>query len=474
MKLKHFCAIAALLIAVVMMPSCGDTFRPITTSLLQPAGNPNTVNTVIGVTTANTVVPGQTVHINLSGDTVTAAVQLGFNPTSAFINPLLSSIVVSNAGAGGAGPSTLYEYFTPIASFPDANIVSLPANSTPGRIYSNNSTTYVVLKRPGPVYSVGVVDITGNFSDEIAPTATFQPTAMVGPSNGTTLYIADSKSGNVYIIDQTDNSVEPTVIPMGVTPSSSSPQDMAITSDGKYVYVMNQGSHDVTVFNTTTNAVTVTSIPVGTNPTKLVYDPKLLRIYVLNQGSNSITIINADPNATVANGSTSLFNTVIKNVPQVGTDTNPVDIIASPDGTRFYVANRGSKNVAVYDTLSNSLVTDIDVTTNTNAPNVNTSPSVYPISLAMAVDSSRLVVAVVDPDYTPTIGAVLAQPPGTEHPDGNGFISIKTATNQAVTTIHAPFTTSGAGGCVDATVMTDASTHIQTVCTRLRPLVVLQ
>jgi hypothetical protein len=150
---------------------------------------------------------------------------------------------------------------------------------------------------------------------------------------------------------------------------------------------------------------------------------------------------------------------------------NPVDLVASPDGSHFYVANKGTQNVSVFTTLNNTLVTNIDITTNSNTANymtVQTSNAVYPVSLTVSTDSSKLAVAVVDANYMPTAAIV---PAVNGQPDGDAALTIDTGTNLVIATLGAPYTFAG---CGSPFVMTDPTTHNQTVCTRMHPIIVLQ
>jgi len=303
------------------------------------------------------------------------------------------------------------------------------------------------------------------------------PTAMVGSSDGSVLLIAEKNqgpggNGQVFLMNESDNTIF--VAPVTV---EMNPQDMAITSDDSTVYVMNQGSNTLSVINTTTLTVNPTHIVVGNNPSKLIYDPKLLRLYVINKGDNSVTIINADPNATAANGATVLFNSVITTV-ALGANANPVDLATSPDGTRFYVANQGTpsdpstQNIAVYNTLNNTFVTNINV-------NANTSPlygqHVTPINLVVSPDSSKILVSVQDLNYTTqAIGGVTALPApgGVFYTDGSGLLTINTSNNQVAANLGAPFTSPA---CANNLAFTDPNNSSNTlVCTRMHPIAVLQ
>jgi YVTN family beta-propeller protein len=81
----------------------------------------------------------------------------------------------------------------------------------------------------------------------------------VNPS-GTKVYVPNSWSNNVSVIDTAINTVTATV------PVGSHPNGVAFTSDGKKVYVTNAISDGtVDVIDTATNTVTA-AVPVGRMP----------------------------------------------------------------------------------------------------------------------------------------------------------------------------------------------------------------
>ncbi len=78
------------------------------------------------------------------------------------------------------------------------------------------------------------------------------PWEIIGTPNGTKVYVANSGSDNISVIDTTNN----TVIATGNV--GSIPVGVAASPDGTHVYVANNASNNVSVINTTTNTVTAT------------------------------------------------------------------------------------------------------------------------------------------------------------------------------------------------------------------------
>src|SRR5271155_3778845 len=126
MRVKQICVLAALMIMVAMMPSCGDTFRQIAFPVIQPTGDPNSVSSVFVVFTGGTAANGEALQVDLSGDTVINAVALGFGPAYAFQNDATTVIIVSDAGAvAPLGINTVEQFFSVLASFTGSSNTSL-------------------------------------------------------------------------------------------------------------------------------------------------------------------------------------------------------------------------------------------------------------------------------------------------------------------------------------------------------------
>ena len=96
--------------------------------------------------------------------------------------------------------------------------------------------------------------------------------------DGTNIYVTNSSSNNVSVIDPATNTVTDT-IDVGTNPNG-------VAYDGTNIYVTNYGSDNVSVIDPATNTVT-TTINVGTTPTGVAYDGT--NIYVTNEDSNNVS-----------------------------------------------------------------------------------------------------------------------------------------------------------------------------------------
>jgi YVTN family beta-propeller protein len=175
-----------------------------------------------------------------------------------------------------------------------------------------------------------------------------RPEGVAVTPNGARVYITNSSSNNVSVIDTATNAVI-TKVAVG-----NDPAGVAVTSAGGAAYVANQFSNSVSVINTVTNAVVDTiQIPPRALPTgPLQPGPRFVaiaataiplvggRAYVTNYYSNSVSVIDT------------VTNTVI--VPHIPVGRLPTGVAVAPNGRRVYVANTDDDDVSVIDTTTNT------------------------------------------------------------------------------------------------------------------------
>ncbi|SEG05365.1 CARDB domain-containing protein [Paenibacillus sp. UNC499MF] len=153
------------------------------------------------------------------------------------------------------------------------------------------------------------------------------------------VYVANSGSNTVSVIDQTTNTVTATI------PGFSNPQQLDATPDGQFVYVANLAASTVSVIGTATNTI-VATIPVGGGPQGVSVNPSGTRVYVTNSVDNTVSVIDV---AT---------NTVIQTIP-VG--VNPVGVDVTPNGAFVYVANQQSNTVSVIRAEDGAVIANVPV-----------------------------------------------------------------------------------------------------------------
>jgi len=246
------------------------------------------------------------------------------------------------------------------------------------------------------------------------------PNSVAVSQDGTKVYVANSGSNSVSVIDTASGFIAATI---GV---GSAPYGVAASPDGSSVYVANSSSNTVSVINVATNTVTGTIGGVGEQPEFLAVSPDGTRVYTGNYSSNSVSVIDTATN-TVA-------DTIL-----VG--AGPQGIAVSPDGTRAYVACTGSPAAAVLviDTAKNRVIGKIAV---------GSSPvgvAVSPDGTRVYVAASRQTVEVID-TATNTVTSEIAIPGSdtsyaypsgvTFSPDGN-YVYVTGSGTNTVSVINA-------------------------------------
>lgn len=208
------------------------------------------------------------------------------------------------------------------------------------------------------------------------------PTGVAVDPSGTRVYVSNSSSNTVSIIDMLLGQVIATI------PVGSRPSDVALGANGTRAYVTNAGSNTVSVLDTTTHSV-VASIPVGPAPASVALSPNGTRAYIANAGSNTVSVINTASNAVIAtiavglapaavvvspngsrvyvasweqgtyhDGSVSVIDAATNTV--LGTPitvaNQPTGIVISPNGSRLYVVHYGNSTVSVINTANNAVI----------------------------------------------------------------------------------------------------------------------
>ena len=162
-------------------------------------------------------------------------------------------------------------------------------------------------------------------------------------------YVVNSNSQDVSVIDTATNQVVATVsLGRGLRPGVASP-------DGKHVYVPDSCSDMIWVIDTASNEAVRAGIQVGRAPHSIAVSPDGKTGYVTNLGAGTVSVIDTAENAVVS--------TI-----QVG--PNPKGVTFAVEGKRAYVAraNRGDGSggpgvgaVVVVDTANQSIVDTIEI-----------------------------------------------------------------------------------------------------------------
>ena len=261
----------------------------------------------------------------------------------------------------------------------------------------------VVCHRDGRVYTnttenrVAVIDASTRRVKKHIPTGD-EPSHLELSHDGKRLYVANSGSNDVTIIDTTNEQAFVTAsagrrpllpcvasngtvyLPSGpdrdVTvlddsgefrvkvPVGAAPHDIAVSPDSHWAYQPNSGSHTVTVIDGRNYSV-VGEVKVGLGPGHIVFDPESRFAYVANTVSDDVTVISTNNHEVVAT------------IPA----GNGAHLLAlSPDGRFGYVANFASDDLTVWDCSDHHVVATIPV-------------GIYPHFFALSPDGKWIVVS---------------------------------------------------------------------------------
>jgi YVTN family beta-propeller protein len=182
------------------------------------------------------------------------------------------------------------------------------------------------------------------------------------------VYVANSLSGTVSVIDATTNTVVATI------PVELNPQDLEMSPDGAKVYVSNFNSASVSVIDTASNMVEAT-ISVGFVPLGMDTTPAGEILYVVDNGS--VAVIDTATNTLSGRVTLPPFHT-------------SRDVAVTPDGTRGYVTINTPQRVLVFETASNTLVGDPILIENGIPEGIAITPARGPIVVTLDIKPGDL------------------------------------------------------------------------------------
>ena len=175
------------------------------------------------------------------------------------------------------------------------------------------------------------------------------PSAVAINSYRNKIYVANSRSNNVTVIDRATNK------PIDTVDVGRSPAYVAVNPWRDKIYVTNHSSNTVTVIDGSSNAVD-TTLNVGTGPYHIAVNVKTGKVYVANAGDGSysdrtrtVTVIDSTNNmdATVTVGYHPGF---------VAVDTMRNKVYVACSGEDSYESLADAPNVMVIDGATNTVI----------------------------------------------------------------------------------------------------------------------
>jgi YVTN family beta-propeller protein len=166
--------------------------------------------------------------------------------------------------------------------------------------------------------------------------------AMAGPAAASSLYITNTKSNSISIID-TDTFEVTGTIPLG----AGKPNRVVFHPDGKLAWVVYDKSHDLGVVDAETRKL-VKRVKIGGNPYNLNFSPDGRYLYVLDWSSDT------------SNDEIIVWDLKADKIEwRLEVSTWPAHSVFSRDGRLIYVSGETAGDVTVIDTNTRSAVARI-------------------------------------------------------------------------------------------------------------------
>jgi large repetitive protein len=366
---------AAVLLLMVICVACGETYRPVATPIAPNPPNPSFSHVALVISGNGSSHRGASTSIDVSGDTALSQSSVGLMPVHAALVQNGTRVYVANSG------DDTVALFSPTSAAPVITI-SLPTGSAPSFVATTEfATVYVANSGNNTVSAISTI------SNVVEPPLSgipvgIHPVALAETPNQQYLYAANQGNGGIGGSVTSINPVDRSVNPPIANATWVSPVSVVARSDSNRAYVLDQATGLVSAIDTATNAV-VNSVSVGVGANFMLYDPNRNRLYVSNPVANTVTYLDASGDALSA-----------VNIPVA----NPISVAALPDGSRAYISSASvsggnvTSRVTVINAADGSIRTTIPLTTVAQACASN--PSELPI--AAASDSSRVYVGNCD------------------------------------------------------------------------------
>jgi YVTN family beta-propeller protein len=370
---------AVILILITCWAGCGETYRPVATPIAPNQPNPGFSHLALVISVNGPSHPGASTTIDVSGDTAVSQSTVGLMPAYAALVQNGTRVYVADSG------DDTVTSFSPTSPTP-VTTISLPTGSAPSFVATaESSTLYVANTGNNTVSAISIISNVLESPLGGIPVG-INPVSLAETPNQQYLYSANRGSagtgGSVTSINPVDRSLNPPI----ANATWISPVSVVARTDSNRVYVLDQGSGMVSAIDPATNAV-VTSVSVGVGANFMLYDTTRNRLYVANPANNNVTYLDASSDALSA---------VVIPI------ANPVAVAALPDGSRAYISTAAittsaggtfvTSAVTVINAADGSARTTIPMTT---ASKVCTS-SPFELPLAAAADSSRVYVGNCD------------------------------------------------------------------------------
>ena len=164
------------------------------------------------------------------------------------------------------------------------------------------------------------------------------PFGAAETADGTRVYVANSYTNDVSVVDQQNMSVVATIT-VGLQPKG-----IALDEKTHRLYVTNYDSDSLSAIDTQTNQV-IATIPVGMLPTAITANESAGRVYVANASTDSVYVIEG-----------------ARVVQQIPVGHHPIDLARDDKTNRLFVANEADRTLSIIDESNFSIRTTQPIT----------------------------------------------------------------------------------------------------------------
>jgi hypothetical protein len=352
----------AMLVATLILMSCGEVYRPVVIPISNNPPNPANPHAVFGISTNVAPNPGSVLQIDVSGDSNIGVASMGINPIHAAIQLVGNSsrIFVASAGSVVNGDPDIITAFNPASS---SGIASPFTFSLPN-VGPNQSSAISAISESGNVVTVTLASAIGEASvggpiviSGVQNPAGYNGNFTISAITGNTIQYSDcvtTVTGLVCTTGLSSTTGGTATVPL---PTFCSYQpDFVTTAQTNAVYVANYGQENgtncnlastdsVAALNTANNTVAnIKYLPAGSHPVLMAETPNALNLYVANQGDgiSPATLMNLSP-------------VDLSTIATIPIGVNPSWITAGLDGQFIYVVTQGDGQLSTISTLFNTV-----------------------------------------------------------------------------------------------------------------------
>lgn len=340
---------------------CGDVYRPVAQPIIGPSPNPAATHYVFALNAnGNDVLssgtcqpsgtpppcvaaPGSFSRIDVSGDSLGSVASTGVFPIhAALTTDNTTYYVAASDGTISAGAVT---------SSAPATIINLPqlcdatgcVPALPVFVHTTEATKmYVADSGSG---TVSVIDTASKIVTQTipvdpafagsplpAPDRNSDPIALAELPNGSKIYVADHGTNKVTSINTVDGSIA-ALVPI----TTGSPIWILASADNVHVYVLDS-SGTISVISSLSDTVTTRSASAGAGANFMLYDKNSNLLYVTNPAASSLSVFDVSQDPPILRTGSSIAIQAALNSGCTSA-VRPTSITVLGDGSRAYVAS---------------------------------------------------------------------------------------------------------------------------------------